>query len=197
MVPYAIPARSHAPPAQAGECATFNVTSGRWGAKACTTAHAVVCCSLPPVDHFSCSRGVTEDSAEWPIVPFYYGDDNSVDDIPNTLEEIAEGFSNANAYFIGNKALSELKLNEAQLCLEDTAAKEKKLLCRTLNEGMLAYTGDLDERLTDTWHTMIAILSGQLSPTGKNQEVSFDNRARARPLRLGVPGSVARLPFVR
>ena len=35
-----------------------------------------------------------------------------MDDIPNTEEEIAQGFENSNAYYVGNKALAKLVLDE-------------------------------------------------------------------------------------
>lgn len=45
-----------------------------------------------------------------------YGDDRSKDDIPDDGASIAAGFSNENAYYIGNEELAKLDLAEVQLC---------------------------------------------------------------------------------
>ena len=43
-------------------------------------------------------------------------DDRSVDDVPNTPEEIASGFSTSNAYYIGNTALNALNFLRVEIC---------------------------------------------------------------------------------
>lgn len=45
-----------------------------------------------------------------------YGDDRTKDDIPDDGATIAAGFSNENAYYIGNEELAKLDLAEVQLC---------------------------------------------------------------------------------
>ena len=120
-----------------------------------------------------------------PIVPFLYRDDLIMDDIPNIEKEIAQGFERGNAYFIGNTALSRLILDEAELCVEDTAADIQ--VCRPIEKAMLSTAGsthkfqDLDESAVNNLHKMIAILSGQLAPTilESNLLISWGDTAQA------------------
>ena len=37
----------------------------------------------------------------WPLVPFLVIDNKVVDDIPNTADEMADGWSRPNSYYIG------------------------------------------------------------------------------------------------
>ena len=124
-------------------CAAMEIddaaAAGQWVAAPCDdrqAQHAVVCCAPPTHDQFSCSAGVAADSDEWPLIPFYYHDDRNVDDLPNTEAEVAKGFRHRNAYFIGNAALSNLKLDAAELCLEDIALEGVRL-CVPLYQRML------------------------------------------------------------
>ena len=48
---------------------------------------------------------------------FDYYDDDSTDDIPNTKEAIASGFTTNNAWYIGNAALNALTFMEAEFCM--------------------------------------------------------------------------------
>ena len=131
-------------PAGTKGCASMEVASGRWVDSPCAEKHAVVCCTPPTLDQFPCSQGIIDDSKDWPIVPFYYYDDKAANDIPDRIEDVAKGFRHRNAYFVGNAALSNMWLDEAELCLEDVAANKR--LCallypRTLDEGLLVGGG--------------------------------------------------------
>ena len=172
----------------AGECASFVVASGKWAAVPCAAAAAaapprrtVVCCKPPNglADlgiKDKCSPHAVKGSSNWPLVPFLYRDDLNMDDIPNTEEEIAQGFETSNAFFIGNTALSRLILDEVELCVEDTAADIQ--LCRTIEKAMLSAAGSAhqfsrlgQDAAVNSLHKMIAILSGQLAPTIKESEL--------------------------
>ena len=151
-------------------CATLDAASGRWAGRPCAEEHAVVCCAPPADDQFSCSKGVTDDSKDWPLVPFYLHDDPRTDDVPKNVEDVGRGFRTDNAYFIGNAALSNLRLDEAELCLEDEAADKR--LCAPLYPLTLTLDADTEEHLATTMglngtrvtalHKMVAILSGQI-----------------------------------
>ena len=176
------------PPAhESGLCAWMGAgESGRWGAGECAAPRAVVCCAPPPPPPaFECSRGVAEESSTWPLVPFYYRD-TPLDDIPNTEAEIAEGFSNSNAYFVGNAALAELDIDEAELCVEDLAAEKKLCLPLDHRESELLYDGGVREALrgesVTSLHTLIGILSGQAAVPAATEELIWDMQHIVGPM---------------
>ena len=64
----------------------------------------------------------------------YYGDDDLVDDIPNTAAEIISGFATENAYYIGNEKLGSVSnvIYRARMCLETANGKQ---VCQDLNSN--------------------------------------------------------------
>ena len=184
------------PPYESGLCAWMDAASGNWSAGECATPRAVVCCAPAPpaaaAAAFECTRGVKDESSTWPLMPFYYRD-TALDDIPNSEAEIAAGFANNNAYFVGNAALAELEIDEAELCVEDLAAEKRLCLPLEHRDSELLYDGGVREALqgsakrqgsmpgvsqagsVTSLHTLIAILSGQaVEPTVKVDELIWD-----------------------
>ena len=172
------PARTgNVPNSESGLCAWMDAGSGNWSASSCDANHTIVCCTPPTPSTFECSENVVAESEEWPLVPFYYRDSTTMDDIPNSAAEIAKGFSNQNAYYIGNEALVELEIQEAQLCVEDLAAEKRLCLPLEHRESQLRFDGTLGGSVGgvgavleglegNSMHTFIAILSGQI-PDGQ------------------------------
>ena len=56
-------------------------------------------------------------------VVFSLVDDDDVKDLPSTATEIASGFHNDNAYYIGNVILDNLWIKSAKMCLERSKAR--------------------------------------------------------------------------
>ena len=50
-------------------------------------------------------------------------DDNSVKDLPSSAAEIAAGFQNPNAFYIGNAELEAINIKSAKMCLERSKAR--------------------------------------------------------------------------
>ena len=153
-----------------GECAWMNNVSGTWDSSPCNDPYhlqEVVCCAseaTPSAESFSCSVGTIGEGIDWPLVPLFYRDDDAADDVPNSEVEVARGFANRNAYFVGNLALSELQIDRAELCVEDEATSKK--LCLPLVDELFVYKGEMREGLNSSsvnnLHRAIAALSGQI-----------------------------------
>ena len=63
-----------------------------------------------------CSAAAPSSTDEFAI--FSYHDDDNTNDIPDTEAAIGSGFSNANAFFIGNDQLRKSELTGLKLCIE-------------------------------------------------------------------------------
>lgn len=106
-----------------------------------------------------------------------YGDDRSKNDIPDDESTIAEGFSNENAYYIGNEKLEKLELQEVEVCAL-VSSKSCNRNCFTLTNGKGAandwvqannipsncFSGGSD--LTSDLKKVIGVFSGQCIGTG-------------------------------
>lgn len=73
-----------------------------------------------------------EDDA-WTYV-LHYRDDPNVDDIPNTIQDVAAGFETTNAKFIGIDALQNVDFDIAQICVGSTNGCS--LTCETIDDTM-------------------------------------------------------------
>ena len=73
-----------------------------------------------PVNSNSCAGDLHRTGGR---VVFSLVDDNSVKDLPSTAAEIAAGFQNPNAFYIGNAKLETLDIKSAKMCLERSMAR--------------------------------------------------------------------------
>ena len=80
--------------------------------------------SPPPVNPNSCARDLYRTGGR---VVFSLVDDNSVKDLPSSAAEIAAGFQNPNAFYIGNAELEAINIKSAKMCLERSKAPEGTL----------------------------------------------------------------------
>ena len=74
----------------------------------------------PPVNLNSCARDLYRTGGR---VVFSLVDDNSVKDLPSSAAEIAAGFQNSNAFYIGNAELEAINIKSAKMCLERSKAR--------------------------------------------------------------------------
>lgn len=101
-----------------------------------------------------------------------YSDDWLVkDDIPNSREEIKPGFDHANAFFIGNDALNDLNISEAEMCVLSSSQNCVTNCHPFADDAYLAYADAcaLIQGLNTNTKKLIAALSGQCNqPFMKN-----------------------------
>jgi len=98
-------------------------------------------------------------------VLLFYHDDDMVDDIPNTAEEIAAGFQNDNAAFVGNRRLQSMRLTGVRMCLEESHApgSDCKRICYKAVEGDWSYDGPgIAAGMANDWQKLTYALSGQI-----------------------------------
>jgi hypothetical protein len=101
-------------------------------------------------------------------VVFSLVDDNEVKDLPDTAAEIAAGFYNPNAYYIGNAELETIDIKSAKMCLERSKARgdsecitncvdivDSLFSCSSCSPGCVSSSGTKN---------MIIALTGQLEP---------------------------------
>ena len=74
----------------------------------------------PPVNPNSCARDLYRTGGRG---VFSLVDDNSVKDLPSSAAEIAAGFQNPNAFYIGNAELEAINIKSAKMCLERSKAR--------------------------------------------------------------------------
>lgn len=98
-----------------------------------------------------------------------YGDDRSKDDIPDNAADIGAGFSNQNAYYIGNEELEKLELEEVQICAL-VSGKDCNANCFTLTDDNGAANswvnsnnipGNCFPELTSPLKRVIGVFTGQ------------------------------------
>lgn len=107
---------------------------------------------------------------EWEYVTDF-GDDRSKNDIPDDAASIKAGFSNQNAYYIGDAALEELELEEVQVCGLISSDNCRKA-CYTLSDNLDSWyvhgspntiPSSCAAGLSTPLKKMISILSGACS----------------------------------
>ena len=98
-------------------------------------------------------------------VVFSLVDDNDVKDLPDTAAEIAAGFYNPNAYYIGNAELETIDIKSAKMCLERSKARgdsECITNCVDIVDSLFSCSpGSVSSSGTKN---MIIALTGQLEP---------------------------------
>ena len=75
---------------------------------------------VPPINSNSCAWDLYRTGG---TVVFSLVDDNSVKDLPSSAAEIAAGFQNPNAFYIGNAELEAINIKSAKMCLERSKAR--------------------------------------------------------------------------
>jgi len=102
-----------------------------------------------------------------------YSDDPSKDDVPDEQAEIAAGFSNSNAFYIGNAKLADLPIRAAQMCalasnarLEDGACQWSCADLPDSSEIARWPCSDSCNNLGSNQKKLIALLSGQAEARG-------------------------------
>eukprot|EP00959_Pyramimonas_sp_CCMP1952_P285475 5968994-Pyramimonas_sp.AAC.1 len=87
--------------------------------------------------------------------------------MPDSPEDIAAGFCNSNAMYLGNSALSSVTIPSLRMCARDSVGGES--LCYDVKSDDWTYTGGgVPGAMTaSNYHKIIAALSGQI-PDGEN-----------------------------
>ena len=111
-----------------------------------------------------CSAAAPSSTDEFAI--FSYHDDDNTNDIPDTEAAIGSGFSNANAFFIGNDQLRKSELTGLKLCIEVRPSCHFSQ-CVDIYESEWTYSG-ADEHIgrlefPSNLHRIAWALSGQAS----------------------------------
>lgn len=129
---------------------------------------------MPKLFSQTCVRGSLAPDEH---VLVFYHDDDGVDDIPNTAEEIARGFQSPNAAFVGNEHLKKLQITGVRMCLEESHAPDGhcKSICYDVVDGDFTYTGPgMPGGMASDWQKLVAALSGQID-TGIPDQGTFGN----------------------
>ena len=92
-------------------------------------------------------------------------DDKSVDDWPDSPDTIAEGFSNGNAYYIGNAALAAMRIGHAQFCMGKGEWNMFCLELRPQEAGSAFANAGLLSDMPSTVHKMVAATAGGCAHT--------------------------------
>ena len=115
-----------------------------------------------PVNPNSCARNLYRTSGR---VVFSLVDDNSVKDLPSSAAEIAAGFQNPNAFYIGNAELEAINIKSAKMCLERSKARgdsECNTNCLDIVDSLWSCTPfSISSSGTKN---MIMAMTGQLEP---------------------------------
>ena len=123
----------------------------------------------------NCNDYIKDDKDEWNLIPLYYHDDDTADDIPNDLGSIVEGFETENAYYIGNEKLGTLTdvILRAQMCLQKEGDRP---VCADLSAGTYTYRGELPgfPGSVSQLVKQIATLSGQASKNADSTVASVN-----------------------
>lgn len=85
-------------------------------------------------DPTSCPDQQANDAADGWLRVFAIYDDRGKDDLPNSAAEIGAGFARENAFYIGNDALNELDILEAEVC---AGACGQAMACRPIDASLI------------------------------------------------------------
>jgi len=123
-----------------------------------------------------------------------YSDVRSKDDLPSNRDLIIRGFSNKNAFYIGNAKLKRLKIGKAEMCALSSRTRTRNGQCQwSCKRLSSSYWGNARchrndcHRMGDNVKKIIAALSGQSSSgwilnQNMNPEVArFQDRYRQIP----------------
>ena len=100
-------------------------------------------------------------------VVFSLVDDDDVKDLPSTATEIASGFHNDNAYYIGNVILDNLWIKSAKMCLERSKARgDSECIANCLDIFDFQWKAPSCSALSSGTKNIIMAMTGQLEPGG-------------------------------
>ena len=100
-------------------------------------------------------------------VVFSLVDDDDVKDLPSTATEIASGFHNDNAYYIGNVILDNLLIKSAKMCLERSKARgDSECIANCLDIFDSQWKAPSCSALSSGTKNIIMAMTGQLEPGG-------------------------------
>ena len=100
-------------------------------------------------------------------VVFSLVDDDDVKDLPSTATEIASGFHNDNAYYIGNVILDNLWIKSAKMCLERSKARgDSECIANCLDIFDFQWKAPSCSALSSGTKNIIMAMTGQLEAGG-------------------------------
>jgi len=101
---------------------------------------------------------------------FYLHDDPSLNDMPDTPADIAPGFTNDNAMYVGNYRVAQMPITGLKMCLAEKATGIE--LCYDVTDTDFTWTGDVPTEFTNPFQKVIFALSGQV-PVGSSGSGNF------------------------